>query len=170
MKNFNTESKIVIAALFVAIVAIILIMFSCCSKPAERVIRSVSPAVFMFQPEYNYLIDNVAVNIDSAGNVTRFTDPYDNRWTRPNGYIYSEQIKCENLYFTDLTMKQQFDYSRIYGEQMPDDTLISHIFCNDSVIEVFYQVYDWYGGQITVEMIDFWIESGQLNQYAKKVK
>lgn len=171
MKNLTFENRFFAAVLFSLLIAFIAMIFSCCAKPAERVIRSVSPAVFRFQPEYNYLIDNVAVNIDSSGNVTRFTDPYDNRWARPNGYVYSEQIEWQNLYFTDLTIKQQFDFPRIYGFQMPEDTLKAHaIFKANDVISLFYQLHEISGSNYTVEQIDWFIESGQLDKRAKRMK
>lgn len=158
------------AAIFVAIVILLVAVFSC-SKPAERVIRSGQPAIFKFKPGYDYFIDYAALNFNSLLQVTNVTDPYDNRWARPNLYVYAEQIQWGHLYFTDITQKAQFDYGRIYGCPMPVDTLIAHIVADaDTLMSCYYQAYQVYGGNYTVEQFDFWIENNELPLHAEKLK
>ena len=160
------------AAIFVAIVFLLVALLGCESEPAERVIRSSRPAIFKFKPGNEYLIDHVAINFNSLGVVTGYTDPYDNRWARPNTYVYAEQIQWGHLYFADITMKQQFDYARIYGCPMPADTIIAHIVAAaDSVMPIFYQAHERSGpGPYTVEFFDLAIETGQLSKYVENMK
>lgn len=169
MKNINIESRIFVAAMFVALVCLILSLFCCCeSEPAERVLRNDTIAIYKLT---NDTLDNyICINYDTAtGTYFGCTDEMDNRYERPNGFCYSEQIRYKNCYFTTVRMKQYFDYKREFGCNMPDSMLINRaIFVNQ--FTVFYEMTGLMGGNWTVEFCDGMISSGNLAYYGNKKK
>ena len=168
----NFENRFFAAAFFAGMLIFVIMIFSCCeSEPAERVIRSQTAGILKFKPEWQHLEDNIVLQLDSSGKVINYTNADDNRWYRPNGFTYSEQISWAKPYFTDLFLKYDFDYIRIYGCKVPLDTLAAHIIADDSVLIAQYVTIERSGGeQFTVELFDAWIQSGEFAKYVVKYK
>lgn len=166
----NTLFMLAGAYLFGLLLLAILNFTGCKSDPAPRIIRTSNPGILKFQPKYDFLAWNIAVELDSTGKVINFTTEDDNRWPRTNGFMYSEQISWKNPYFTDLPLKYMVDYPIMYGCQIPMDTLAAHIVAGDSILIAQYIAYTPYGAMYTVEQFDWWIEEGELEYHAEKVK
>ena len=144
---------------------------SCESDPAPRIIRTINPGILKFKPQFQEYADNIVVQLDSSGKVINYTNSDDNRWTRPNGFTYAEQISWAKPYFTDLVLKYDADYPRIYGCKVPLDTLLAHITASDTILQVQYVVHERSGGeQFTVELFDAWIASSDFGKYVLKFK
>lgn len=152
------------------ILAIMLSFTGCQSDPAPRIIRTSNPGILKFQPSYDNLSWNIVVQMDNTGKVTNYTTEDDNRWPRTNGFMYSEQISWAKPYFTDLPLKYLVDYRIINGCSTPLDTLAAHIVAGDSILIAQYIAYTPYGAMYTVENFDWWIEYGELEFHAEKIK
>lgn len=169
MKNLNFENRFFAAVLFSLLIAFILIMFSCCkSEPAERILNNDTIAIYKL--ENDSLDDYICIFYDTTTKTYYgCTNEMDNRYERPNGFCYSEQIRYENCYFTKVRMKQYFDYKQEYGCAMPDSMLIDAAILENKFV-VFYEMTGLMGKKWTVEFCDGLIKSGNLEAYGCKRK
>ena len=169
MKKLNCESRLLAAFLFVLIVATVVFFFSSCEKEqhANRYLLNDTVSVFILTDDT--LSNYIYIQIDTVtGELISRTNDYDSRYTRPNGFTYSEQIRYGNGYFTTVSMKAAFDYRRIYGCNISNDSLIKCRIGKDCFVS-FYQL-TGYTERYYVELLDDWISKGYLVVYSEKKK
>lgn len=154
MKQISKNITLLLACFYLVLLMGSSIVFGC-KKDVENQHLIGSSELYLFKLHDTTIWNNTTVEIDSLSHIQKVNN-YDQRWTLNDGYILSRNVKF-NTCFTSLPLYHEVD------------DIIPFVIKEDPFTS-FFILPQLYGGQYSVELINWWIDRNEIEQNAIKVK
>lgn len=156
MKPLLKNLSFALAGAYLGMLIILsIILISGCKKEIDTKHLIGASELTLFKLKDSTLWNNTTVEIDSQWHVLCICSA-DQRWKLNQGYILSRNVSFSN-YFTLVPLNQAVED-------------INPFVIREDPFTSFYILPQMYGGQYSIELINWWIEIGEIEQHAKKIK